>query len=304
MSFAPTFKSYVPPKPSSKKSGSGQGGGSKESKGNHASLHFESMRELGQYLAQSVPMTGAANHSKSNDSSFCPMSYQESVSICQAGGAWLKGAEHLQRLRIPPMGVTRQIETAIINSSPVGFAPNVGAYCANLPDSMLSLEDAPAPRPTLKIEVNATLSSSASPMQTYNRGRALLAVIKALESSGVSVSLDAYAFTRSKNGKTSIRVSVPVKRASEALSAPKLAFALCNAAFVRRVFFRCLECSPEAWSLSNNAYGYVADAPSGEADLHFGGLYDHTPTHYADEALEYILAPVLRFIHKLGAARK
>lgn len=268
----------------------------------HVNHDFKSMRELGLYLGKAYRVPTANQSSERRD--FCAMQYSEALECATRGGFWAKGAEKLQKVKLPALAITKQINEAILQSAPVGFAPNVGAYCAGLPDSMFALENSATPRPVCHIEVNATLSSEATEAQTYNRGRALLAVIKGLEANGISVSVTAYVYSIDRDKANSMRLSVPVKRSNEALNASKLAFALCNAAFVRRLYCRAIECNDDVYKMSQDAYGYLGDKRGEGADIHFSGIDARTPTHTPEKAIDYVLEQTINFIKNSQKAAK
>lgn len=265
-----------------------------------STYNFKSLIELGRYLRNAAILSGES--STREDDKFFPMTYDQTLEILNKGGAWPEGAKALQQVTIPAFYVMRELDTMVLESMTQGFAPNVGAYLANLPDSMFSIEKQEQRRPVLRLEVGATVSCLVDPESVLNRGRAILSIIKVLEAKGVSVELTAYTSHFSKNGKRGMRASYMIKQASASLNVAALAFVLCNASFMRRASFRLLECCPTNHHLTGQSYGYSYSFPSVDADISITTMCkrENRACSTPEKAVNYVLEYIKPFIDKLS----
>ena len=124
-----------------------------------------------------------------------------------------------------------------------GAFPCVPAACAGDPMNMFN----PAPvseraRPVLRIATSTALPGNYTPEEVFNYGAGLVAIIDALEQSGLSVELMTCRANRSTNGcPDTLTITVKIKGAGEALDKERLAFCLGSASYNRRLHFGAVE---------------------------------------------------------------
>lgn len=271
--------------------------------GNHEFFYFNSMAEVADYLELMPVLNG--NISTRDRSSFAPLNYKDCLAIMRKGGAWPEGVKNLQAVKVPAFSVMRQVEAMLIESAVNGFAPNVGAYLANLPDAMLNSEEGQQTRPVLRLEICCSCSSHVQAESVLNRGRALVAIIKALEAQGVSVELKAYSMIMNKQRTNGQLTNFLIKKATDPLNVSVLAFVLCNVSFLRSVVTGFIERSQQFNYMASTNYGYPSNYPSGAADVHMGfmcseeSFYCDTP----EKATQYVLRQIKPFIDSLTKRR-
>ena len=139
----------------------------------------------------------------------------------------------------------------------VGFAPDVKAYLEGSPLTMINKPV--VHKPLVTIYMNTSYAGNEPRERIYARGAIVLAAAEALELMGFMV--DLRIFELSYVDKDVHFSEYRLKNPDERVNLQKLYFPLCHPAWVRRLNFRLIECSPamtDAWA---GCYGIPAETP-------------------------------------------
>lgn len=245
-------------------------------------LNFDSMTAFGHYMANIGPrVCGAGTSSETTyedgydwDHGLC---YQDALKIAENGGAWEEGARNLQYVKLSDLDTQTTRDSYAIESALCGFAPIVPNVLAGIPDNMFSLEFSQRPQKIISVFVDSVYSCKCSSTQLLNRGKAILASIDALEAQGYRVELFGLVEVESPSHK--LNLSICLKRVDENYNPASVAFMLCCAAFLRRLMFMFMECTPEFYRLSRKSYGNVLPAKFRDG-INICNLSDNTRGHY------------------------
>lgn len=177
--------------------------------------------------------------------------YQGALKLAKDG--WRDGGAELKEMleALPPITVADDICHDV-----AGFMPDVGRYCAGIPDNMYREADGDYGSKavvSLFVPVNATASVSAKYMRNY--GLALARYIDEMEAGGRQVELLA-GIVSEVSGKRLAHVWT-VKQAGTQMDYGNIAFAVGHPAVFRRFGFALRERSPVR---TDYGYGYSQDA--------------------------------------------
>ena len=235
-----------------------------------------------------------ANNSSTSDNGYkwtMGQTLPEALEMGLSGGNWEQGARDLQKVDIDTMahGIADVIEPAIIHGV-TGGALDIGEYLANNPECWMLLEETEQAKPIVRVGACVVPSASVTAAELMNRGRAIIALVEALELQQYSVELVALWCTKHRNDKITYISETVVKQAGEPWIPSSVAYAFAHTGFSRRLGFRALESDADCYTITNVGYGRGdIEAPKGY-DLYFPYLSDGDRTATPDMALEYILS--------------
>ena len=159
----------------------------------------------------------------------------------------LQGIEHDTEGNVPSLFPAREYDVA-------GEWPDVAAYCAGVPEHMVSQGEASLTgAPVVRIGINGVYPASTSSESIHNFGIALLSHVAAYQRAGYSVALDWHSLAAS-DGKV-CWTRVEILSAGGTIDLDRLAFMLAHPAMVRRMWFGFIEQYPEA-SFIQQGYGH------------------------------------------------
>ena len=169
-------------------------------------------------------------------------SLKESRDLMRDG--WQEGVDMLNH------GLTHEIKDSGIEqaevweTAPVGAFPIVPLYNAGVDEHML-LPSEEHDEPIVNMIVDVASIASVSAKQMMNRGIAIASLINHIEQAGKRVRLQARWGTRNhrQGGKNAYQFMIMVKDAHEHMDMGRVAFAIGNPSFSRRVCFKMLECT-------------------------------------------------------------
>lgn len=128
--------------------------------------------------------------------------------------------------------------TPVITYDVGGELPDVGLYCAGVPEHMLSWPVQEATAPVVRLGINLSKAWVVTEQQCVNFGASVVALIDALELAGRDVELTVYEAGEGYNAK---RVQyVVLKAAGEQIDRDRLAYALVSLDMLRRTFMATL----------------------------------------------------------------
>jgi hypothetical protein len=191
------------------------------------------------------------NFNKNRGDWFGSASIEETVELSRHG--WPEGLKKAQE-------ITAEIENNLFSMLKkrtseyhyAGGVPDVGVFLANDPECFLSFKDKEEKGvgKLVRFVVNLTASGGYSSDQLMMRGIAILAAVDALEHQGRSC--EVVAFTAASNGASHWEIEIPLKRQGEQADMERIAFAIANPSFYRRLVFN-------AWDIIEYpGYGYGA----------------------------------------------
>jgi hypothetical protein len=183
---------------------------------------------------------------------------------------WTEGRSKLAQAAeysAPLMQRTRQPR---YRYSPAGGTPHVPNVCLGVPNVMRSRggQAGNAQAPVVRIAVNIGAPSHIDPQDIINRGGALIALIDNIEAGGQRVELETCTRSRCSDNETDLRIRIMIKRAADALSLDRIAFALGSPSMLRRVKFRIMEIT-----LPEYEYGYGTPRDFTEDDFPANTMY-------------------------------
>lgn len=189
------------------------------------------------------------------------------------GGYWPEGAEQLQSINLAGQAgeLIEQLNDELI-LAPVGGAVDIGEYLADGEECFYLMDSVEQAQTIVKIAVMNVCSSDTKASQVMNRGRAIMALVDALESRNFSVQLDVVdSFKWKKAVFPEYRTTI--KQAGEPWAAGTVAYPLANASWGRRLGFRAAEGSP-CGSMTTKGYGDGDDLVMWQSETINSGDYD------------------------------
>lgn len=141
-----------------------------------------------------------------------------------------------------------------------GEFPDVGAYCAGVPEYMITSEahDMHGNIPVARVFVDHCPHCGITPREIENYGVAILSYLSALQAAGYGVELVLYG-TLWVHDERRWQWSVSICDPSSPLDIDRAAYALANADFFRRVVFATWEMEPEWLPVLRDSYGYSTE---------------------------------------------
>jgi len=168
------------------------------------------------------------------------LGYKNAVKIAEQGGYWPEGTKAMQEAVLEIESLKTEGRLPAIDTDVAGYLPDIDAFLAGDPCHMYTEdEDASDSKPIISIGVAVGRAGMVSQSEAVNRGAAILSVIDDLENQGVRVEL--WAIWYNKDGARGVDYRTLIKRADEQWAPASAAFALCHAAFSRRLMFRLAE---------------------------------------------------------------
>ena len=214
---------------------------------------------------------GEASTSDYNPDFYGGWTMEEAIATGTNGGGWREGADLMPRVNVSHETLNGGFtEAPVINNAVAGFMPDVPTYLAGVPDCMHQVDSAPVSPTRIRVAVHVGRSSSIKQHQIANRGAAIMAVLDQLSKEGYSIQLDA--IWRNSDGGTGLSVETCIKHGCDHWSPESVAFALCHAAFQRRLCWRIAENVNHGigCGLTGASYGNGVAAEFNDYDLSFG----------------------------------
>jgi len=254
-------------------------------------LEFTSLVAVAKYHADVERVPGAGEFSlREQDADICPMVYADALALAADGGYWADGAERMVQGVADAAALRENYAQPMIHNDVAGFAPDVPAYLAGIPDCMMSYEPGDmttAATPTVTIGVG-TCSYGVSTQSIENRGIAILSLIDSLESIGYRVQLD-YVGDNIDGPKSSLkRIRVILKRAGDHWNPGSVAFALCHPAMLRRLTVGLLERDVDSVARTTCGYGIGDDGYINDYSLAFPFMTSNAGFASLADALETV----------------
>ena len=127
----------------------------------------------------------------------------------------------------------------------------------------------------VKLVVNVSPGAEVTAEAIDTRGAATLALVRIMEFAGHRVEVNVVLASQAKGGR--VEVWVPVKRLTEPMNCPRIAFALSHRAMVRRLMFAVMEAQVMPDDRCNSGYGRAVDvAEVNQGDIYLGCLKGNT----------------------------
>jgi len=245
--------------------------------------HIKELDDIGIYDVTADGKEAAKRSRKKPSKQWCMCtSFEEALDMALAGGHWPEGCKDLQKA-IADAPLSINVDPAdSFELDRIGAAVDVGEYLNNSPECMIYCEPVQQEKPVVTIGVQVHRSFDTPASSALNRGRAIMAVIDALEAQGKRVEL--WAILAAPDTCKTIEAHIKLKSASQALCLENLAYALGHSAFSRRLGFRLIE----AYTAKSTHGCYGGGTVKTEYDINYGyqiGGYD-TPQIALREAEE------------------
>lgn len=153
-----------------------------------------------------------------------------------------------------------------IYSTIQGCAPNVPAYIAGTPNSMINSMQKTGKTKVLTIAYNVAVSAFVTTDEMRETATQLVGAIMALEAGGTRVNLYICVEGRGWRGKNAGQkwfVAIKIKSAGQALDTLKMCYPLIHPSMFRRHFFRWLETREGVGASLRDGYGCVSSGVDG-----------------------------------------
>jgi hypothetical protein len=204
---------------------------------------FES---VGEFLADACQGNHPDSHKEGDKSFSGTNTFAEAVALAEKG--WPKGRERLEALRADLESTVRkavEAKAATQHYDVVGDYIDVGRVLEGEPEccgTYLDAEEGHAKSKVVKLVANVSALGHVNQRQIFSLGAAIYAAIDLIESLGTRVELwlGSGSHRRHGDGKR-LNVQDKIKDAAQPFEGDRLAFYLCNAASLRRLFFS-VEC--------------------------------------------------------------
>ena len=202
---------------------------------------FES---VGEFLADACKGRHDDSHKEGNEKWSGTKTFKQAVALAKQG--WPEGRERLESLRAELEETVRkavEAKASIQNYDVVGDYIDVGRVLEGEPEccgSYLDAEGGHAKSRVVRIVANVSALGHVEQRQIFSLGAAIYAAIDLIESLGNRVELWLGSGSQKHAGQR-LNVLVKVKDAAQPFEGDRLAFYLCNAASLRRLFFS-VEC--------------------------------------------------------------
>lgn len=181
-------------------------------------------------------------------------SYEEAVELCKYG--YHEKYNELINLKLQ---LEKYIKITFSKNMQyndyIGYVPDVKAYLEGNPLSMLNKIN--PLKKKIDIYFNTSYNWFTTNDQIYNRGAITLVLVEMLENLGYSV--DLHLFELVKKNSQLYYANYILKNECERMNIQKLYFPMCHPSWLRRLYFRCLEGTPDI----NAAWGIDYGQPQG-----------------------------------------
>lgn len=140
------------------------------------------------------------------------------------------------RMKLKYEGLKRQLYTSV-----VGFAPNVPAFIAGAPNSMINQRKIKTRQPVITVMYNSSVSWDVSANEIIKATAQMIAAIMLIEASGIRVNLYVGGLTSCRGTEQKFGWLLRIKDSGQNLDTLKMAYPLAHPSMLRRHGFRSVE---------------------------------------------------------------
>lgn len=208
-----------------------------------AERHFEHMSDFLNFVERDAhPEMG--NSSRTSSQSFAgTRSWKEAWDMATVG--WPEGTKKMAALKDRISGVVGSYVKKLDYTYEVaGSVVDVGRFCSGEPECFMQFQDSVEEGKGGKLVhllIRADALCDVTTQEIFMRGAAILALVDALEQAGMIAEITMACANQSNWSSGRTVYSVIAKRAGEALELDRMAFAIANASFFRRLMFSAME---------------------------------------------------------------
>ena len=189
------------------------------------------------------------------------------LEMARNGGRWDEGAALMREAVAGAVDLKSRARLDTIENDVAGFMPDIDAFIAGQPDSMLSMEEGDEfENPVITMGVHIGRSANVTQQEAINRGAAILSLIDDIEHKGFRVEL--WAIWRNEWLGDSADIRIKLKDAAEGWSPHSVAFALCHGGMNRRLIFATVEGIPGLSQLADG-FGMSMNGHPEDMDIWF-----------------------------------
>ena len=255
---------------------------------------FDSILAIANYIDENIDSLKSGGLHTRLDSA---LTFKQAMKIARNGGDFPEGAKDIKPAQLNLSDFDMHlIKLPQPVNSVVGHRPDVAAYMANSPMSMIKFTQHDQPNRLIKIFVNVCKTWDIQAETSLNRGNAILSVINALEAEGYSTEI--WAGMRAGSDGYTTSYDVCIKSSTAHYSLDSIAYAIANDGFLRRVLFAAAELSIKLANhnltkaihhLANNSWGYDSGLTYPDYDLAFGYLSENSGRWTTSNSLQKVI---------------
>jgi hypothetical protein len=259
---------------------------------NYDIQHFDSIAQFARFVdsVKNKPVEYAEASKKEGRGEGWDLNtdFNEALEIGLNGGLWPEGAKELQSVDITSASesLASIITPAMVNDV-TGGAVDIGAYLSDDPECFFRLDEEEQVKPIIRIGVCSVPRCDITSHQLINQGRAIMALIDALEMQGYSTELEALIPFIDNKGRGYI-AEIDVKQAGHPWDASSVAYALAHPAFSRRLGFKALEVNERFARITTESYGRGEIPKPEKFDIYFNYLTEKREVVPPENALSYV----------------
>lgn len=154
-----------------------------------------------------------------------------------------------------------------VYSSVVGFAPNVPAYIAGAPNSMINQRQIKARQRVVTIMYNTSVSCCVSADEIIKATAQMISAVMLLEANGLRVNVYVGEVTKCTEDEQKFGWLLRIKDSGQKIDTLKMSYPLAHPSMLRRHAFKLLETTPDVSSGFVNNYGMPINSEKESMDI-------------------------------------
>lgn len=257
--------------------------------GSHASLIFNSFSEMIDNSEAIGPIANLTARLADQPRFFGASTYEEAHHLARTGLP-REGIEALALSEKQLQETDRELVSAQFQTyyDVAGSDVDVSRFLSGEPENMVAyyMEVEPRVAPVVTLVISTAVHCGISVDAIRRHGRALMAMLEAIESTGLQTEIWADQFTKGSGGKT-CRVAARLKAPGELFDAGMFMFAMTHPAFYRAIGIKNMYGIPKSWhgplSMSaSGGHGQPQNTPQRMEEFPDGAIYIPSITHNSE----------------------
>jgi hypothetical protein len=211
---------------------------------------YGSLREFADYQLEHPGYKGLEQRSESSNRKFAGVNSMAEAAERAYKGLPESGVKVLRASRKLAHSAVQQVNrTTLVSTYDVaGSYVDMGRFIEGTPECMVDylFDTTPVINPVVKIASNVNASGGVPKSELEKRGKLVVALIKAIETSGRSTELWIDSTNESYDGKHVYRIAVQIKRPAQPLDMGAVMYAFTDPSMLRALMFNAMHALPKA----------------------------------------------------------